>query len=419
LNLRPREHYRELLAGVSTDLLRFADPEHLISSIFERSAAHLDVDLCLSHVAAEERLEAVFIGGLPPELQSNVKTVLFGEGVFGIVAQTRRVLRLEKISDASDSQTDFLRRVGVDCFACYPLLSDHKLLGTLSFGARKRPGFDSEEVEVQRAIADQVAVAFDRISLVRALAQNTTRLLSANADLKRAHAELEQIAFSASHDLREPVRHLNIYTELLRRQLDSELTGDAARYMQFVLANAKRVDLLVSDLLKYTGVAHEQPVSRLLDSNAVAERVCMRLRPLIDQTRTSVHVEQLPAVTMAEDDLEALLENLIENAIVHHRSGVLPEVKIFSRNAADGCAICVKDNGEGIDPKHRDRIFGLFKRLDPQRNHSGTGIGLSLCRKIIERYKGEIWVESEPGQGASFCFKLQAESKSFAAHPAF
>jgi light-regulated signal transduction histidine kinase (bacteriophytochrome) len=242
--------------------------------------------------------------------------------------------------------------------------------------------------------------------------------VSANADLKRAHAELEQIAFSASHDLREPVRHLNIYTELLRRHLESELTGDAARYMQFVLANAKRVDLLVSDLLRFTGIAHDQPISRVLDSNVVAERACMRLRPLIEETRTSVHVEGLPAVLMAEDDLEALFENLIENAIVHHRSGVLPKIRIFSRPDANGCAICVKDNGEGIDPRHRDRIFGLFKRLDPHRDRGGTGIGLSLCRKIIERYKGEIWVESEPGQGALFCFKLQADSqvKSAAAH---
>jgi light-regulated signal transduction histidine kinase (bacteriophytochrome) len=238
--------------------------------------------------------------------------------------------------------------------------------------------------------------------------------------LKRAHAELEQIAFSASHDLREPVRHLNIYTELLRRHLQSELTGDAARYMQFVLANAKRVDLLVADLLKYTGVAHEEPVSRLLDSKLVAEHVCTKLRPLIEQTGTSVHVDKLPPVLMAEDDLEALFENLIENAIVHHRAGVPPKIKIFSRSAAGENSICVKDNGRGIDPHHRDTIFGLFKRLDPHRDLASTGIGLSLCRKIVERYKGQIWVESEPGQGASFCFKIRMESqpRSAAAHSA-
>jgi signal transduction histidine kinase len=420
LNFGSREHYRELLAGVATDLLRFADPERLVGSIFERCTARLDIDLCFSHLATDGLLDAVFIGGLTPELHLKVKTLRLGEGVLGTAAQTRRVLRCEGISADNDPATDFLRSIGVDCFCCYPLLSNGKLLGTLSFGTRKRPSFESEEFEVQQAIADQVAVAFDRIFLLRALAQNNTQLLSANADLKRAHAELEQIAFSASHDLREPVRHLNIYTELLRRQLESELTGDAARYMQFVLTNAKRVDLLVSDLLKYTGVAHEAPVSRVLDSNVVAERVCMRLRPLIEQTGTSVHVEELPAVLMAEDDLEALFENLIENAIVHHRSGVLPEIKIFARNAADGYVIYVKDNGEGIDPQHRDRIFGLFKRLDPQRDRSSTGVGLSLCRKIVERYKGEIWVESEPGQGASFCFKLHTDSqaRSLAAHSA-
>ena len=420
MNSGSREHYRELLAGVSTDLLRFANPEHLLSSIFERSATHLGIDLCLSHAATEQGLEAIFLGGLTPGLQPHLKTVRLGDGPFGIAAQTRKVVRCEAISGGGDPATDFLRAIGLDCFSCYPLLSAGKLLGTLSFGVRKRPYFESEEMEVQQAIADQVAVAFDRLDLLRALSQNNTQLLSANAELRRAHAELEQIAFSASHDLREPVRHLNIYTELLRRLLESELTGDAARYLQFVLANAKRVDLLVADLLKYTGVAHEEPVSRLLDSNLVAAHVCTKLRPLIEQTGTSVEVEQLPAVLMAEDDLEALFENLIENAIVHHRSGVRPAIKIFSRSAVGGCSICVKDNGEGIDPDHRDTIFGLFKRLDPQRDTSSTGIGLPLCRKIVERYKGEIWVESEPGQGASFCFKIRGEAqpRSAAAHSA-
>jgi light-regulated signal transduction histidine kinase (bacteriophytochrome) len=376
--------------------------------------------LCLSHAATEHGLEAVFLGGLKAELQPYLKTVRLGEGLFGTAARSRNIVRREAISGGGDPATDFLRAIGVECFSCYPLLSDGKLLGTLSFGARKRPCFEWEEVEVQQAIADQVAVAFDRISLLRALAQNNTQLLSANAELKRAHAELEQIAFSASHDLREPVRHLNIYTELLRRLVGSELTGDAARYMQFVLANAKRVELLVADLLKYTGVAHEEPVSRLLDSKLVAEHVCRKLIPLIEQTGTSVHVEQLPSMLMAEDDLEALFENLIENAIVHHRSGVGPEIKIFSRTATGGSLICVQDNGEGIDPNHRDSIFGLFKRLDPQRDATSTGLGLSLCRKIVERYKGEIWVESEPGHGSLFCFKIRAEPqpKSAAAHSA-
>ncbi len=418
MSSKPKVNDGELLAGVATDLLQFNDPERLLGSLFERISSHTSVDLCFSYLVNGKGLEAVFLGGLPNELHSGIKTLSFGEGVCGLAAQQRCCIKHEAISQSNDPYTAFLREAGIDAFCCYPLQTGGKLLGTLSFGTRRKPAFDSEEVEIQQAIADQAAVAFDRIFLLRELARNNQKLLEANAELKRAHAELEQIAFSASHDLREPVRHLSIYTELLQQQIGSRLEESSARYLSFVLSSAKRVELLLSDLLQYTGVSREEPLARQLDTRAVAEKVCQKLQPLIEETGTVVRVQELPPLQMAEDDLAAVLENLIENAIVYHRSGIAPEILVFTCQTQNGPAICVRDNGVGIDPKHQDTIFGLFRRLTPGHDDTATGIGLTLCRKIVERYKGEIWVESEPGRGALFCFSVatQPQSRAFAAH---
>ncbi len=407
----------DLLAGVATDLLRFNNPERLLGSVFQRLSAQTCVDLCFSYVVEEDCLRSVFLGGLPAELHPLVRTLRFGEGVCGLAAQSGTCIKVDSVLKSSDPSSAHLRNIGVNAFYCYPLLTGGKLLGTLSFGTRKQPHFASDEVEVQQAIADQVAVAFERILLIRELAQSNQGLLAINAELKRAHAELEQIAFSASHDLREPVRHLSIYAELLQRQLDSAVGEPARRYLEFVLSNAKRVELLVSDLLQYTGISQEEPVFEIVDTCAVAHRVSLKLEPLIKETQATLEIAELPAIHMAQDDLTALLENLIENSIVHRRPGVQPVIQVFSQSTRNGPAICVRDNGAGIDPEHQDTIFGLFRRLHADATSNRTGLGLTLCRKIVERYKGQIWVESEPGKGALFCFTFaeQAAPKFLAA----
>jgi len=404
LHSMARDKDGDLLAGVATDLLLFNNPERLLGSIFQRISTHTSVDLCLSYVVQDECLQSVFLGGLPLELHAPVKTLRFGEGVCGMAAQARTCLKVDCVSKTSDPAEAYLRNIGVDAFYCYPLLTGGKLLGTLSFGTRKKSHFASDEVEVQQAIADQVAVAFERMLLIRELAESNQRLLSINADLKRAHAELEQIAFSASHDLREPVRHLSIYAELLQRQLDSGVGEPASRYLQFVLSNAKRVELLVSDLLQYTGISQEEPAFEVADTRAVAERVSLKLRLLMEETHATLEFGDLPVIPMAQDDLAALLENLIENSIVHRRPGVPPSIQVFSQATKNGPAICIRDNGAGIEAEHQDTIFGLFRRLHSDPSGNRTGLGLTLCRKIVERYKGQIWVESEPGKGALFCF---------------
>lgn len=399
---------RELLAGIATDLLRFKDSRRLLESVLERLTARMQIELCLAYSLSDGKLEPVFLGGLAPEWHLLAGTIGLEDKLLFVNSQGLSLSAAEIQAAPDEGMSGLLKRVGVQAFCSFPLLAGGSLSGILCFGSYERRGFPCEDIANLEAIANQVAVSFDRMTLLRELARSNQELLAANAELRRAHAELEQIAFSASHDLREPVRYLSLYAELLATRL-KQLPEDpeALRYLQFVLSKAKRVELLVSDLLDYTGVSHEEPAASAIDSNAVLKKVFARLDNLIEQTGTTVHLSPLPFLGMAEDDLAALFENLIENAIVHHRSGVFPEIRISARTGQEGPVICVRDNGLGIDPAHSDRIFGLFRRLRPESESGATGLGLTLCRKIVGRYGGNIWVESEPGHGATFCFAIR------------
>ncbi len=411
---------RELLAGIAADLLRFNDPARLLGAVFQRISSEMQVDVCVSFFPVNGALEVAFIGGWPAHLDGEMSPRRFGPALFQIAACRQSHLQYKSILVSNEPETASLRQLGVNALCCYPLFTDGELVGTLSFGSRAEPFFSDEQIELQSVIADQVALAYSRMILRDELAKSKQALMSADSELKGARTELEQIAFSVSHDLREPVRHLSIYTELLQRQLQPRLAAEARQQLRFVLTNAKRVELLVSDLLRYTGLSREEPVAREIDAGALVANVCSKLRPLIKQTGSRVQIARdLPRLAMAEDDATALFENLIENAIVHGRRDAAPDVQVFSYLKNEAPVFCVRDNGHGIDRQHQHTIFGLFKRLHPRQEVERTGVGLTLCQKIVERYKGQIWVESEPGEGALFCFTIAkpgSHAKALAAH---
>jgi light-regulated signal transduction histidine kinase (bacteriophytochrome) len=252
-----------------------------------------------------------------------------------------------------------------------------------------------------------MAVALDRIILMQELAANNRKLSIANAGLRRANAELEQFAALASHDLREPIRHLSIYTEILRRRLENQLDDEGRQCLRFVLLSAEKLEMLVAGLLAYTRVVREKPVATeaTVDSNAVLRRVLDALQPVIVETKAVVRASELPPLRMSDNHLAEIFHHILENALKFHRPGVSPEIDIFCYQASKGVVLCVRDNGIGIKPEHQGTIFGLFKRLDSS-GYRGTGIGLAICQKIVERYQGQLWVESEIGKGSLFCFRF-------------
>lgn len=353
------------------------------------------------------KLRLFFCAGVDDDyaIPRQLKWLEFGQGIGGAAAQERHPQHSGDLQHSDDPSLATLRTIGVQAFSCYPLLSDGKLVGALAFGTRRAPAFDPDEQELHYAVAHQLAVALDRMLLIHELARNNRKLSTANAGLRHANAELEQFAFLASHDLREPIRHLNIYTEILRRKLDSQLDQDARQYLRFVLLSAGKLEMLIADLLAYTKVIREKPPETEVHANAVLATVLETLQPLIRKTAAVVRVTDLPLLRMNEGHLAELFQQIIENALKFRRPGASPEVDIFCYRRANGTIVCVRDNGVGIETEHQGRIFGLFKRLESSGNQD-TGIGLAICQRIVERYHGQIWVESEIGKGSLFCFRL-------------
>lgn len=258
-------------------------------------------------------------------------------------------------------------------------------------------------------------------------------------ELERSNAELEQFAYVASHDLQEPLRMVASYTQLLGRRYKGKLGGEADEFITYAVEGATRMQLLINDLLAYSRVGRGKPLTPVSSAEAVA-RALANLKILIEETSALVTFDSssepsaldprhssLPMVMADASQLTQLFQNLISNALKFRSPDVPPRIHI---SASDVCTarnkprpssieesqrsiyeahqwlFSVSDNGIGIDPKHFERIFVLFQRLHTREQYPGTGIGLALCKKIVERHGGIMWVESAPGKGSTFCFTL-------------
>ena len=225
-------------------------------------------------------------------------------------------------------------------------------------------------------------------------------------EMRRANQDLEQFAFSASHDLQEPLRSIKIYTELLGREFGGNLHPDAQRYMEYLRSGATRMETLVRDLLAYTRAGRFEEPAEPANANEALQAALSALSSAITEARADVTSDPLPTVRVHATHLEQVFQNLIGNAIKYRSPERIPEVHIGAKRQNGNWVFAVSDNGIGIEPEYKENIFGLFKRLHTSDEYSGTGIGLAICQRIVDRYHGRIWVESEPGKGSTFRFAL-------------
>jgi CheY-like chemotaxis protein/two-component sensor histidine kinase len=235
---------------------------------------------------------------------------------------------------------------------------------------------------------------------------NDELLRRSNEDLRQANADLEQFAYSASHDLQEPLRQVAIYSQMLDKKYASRLDGKALEYLGYCIEGAQRMGLLISGLLAYSQMARksESPLESVSIGD-VLETVKKNLSTIIAETQAEISSPDLPIVRGDSVPLVHLFQNLLSNAL-KYRSAEKPRVKIDAREDTNSWRFSVEDNGIGIAEEFQTQIFGIFKRLHDRTEYPGTGIGLAICQKIVERYGGRIWVESEPGHGAKFIFTL-------------
>ena len=231
-------------------------------------------------------------------------------------------------------------------------------------------------------------------------------LRASNEALKRANFDLEQFAFSASHDLQEPLRMVGVYSQLFARKYKGQLDEQGEMIVGHCVEGAKRMEMLIHDLLEYTRAAQSPiRVSEPVALQEVVEECVAILQSAMEEANASVSWDQLPFLNVEHVHLQQIILNLLSNAL-KYRSGRPPGIQIRARKEGQFWLICVKDNGIGIEPQYQEQVFGLFKRLHSAGKYPGTGLGLAICKKLVERYGGRIWVESTFGEGSSFSFTL-------------
>jgi len=224
-------------------------------------------------------------------------------------------------------------------------------------------------------------------------------------ELARSNAELEQFAYVASHDLQEPLRMVASYTQLLARRYKGKLDANADEFINFAVDGANRMQQLIQDLLSYSRVTTKGKALRPTEAEADCKTAIANLQESIKDAKAEVNVAPLPIVLADSTQLTQLFQNLIGNAI-KYRNERKPEIHVAATPNGKDWIFSVRDNGIGIEPQYFERIFQMFQRLHTRKEYSGTGIGLAVCRKIVERHGGRIWVESEAGKGSTFLFTI-------------
>lgn len=278
--------------------------------------------------------------------------------------------------------------------------------GFFPAGVNFSPLQTEEGLLITTAIRDITEVKRAEESIRRLNQDLERRVSERTSELRRINEQLRQFAYAISHDLREPLRMVVSYTQLLGQRYRERLDEHAQQIMDFAVEGAMRIDTLLRALHECLQVegGREQPLE-LVDCDAVLGRSLENLASTIDAAGAAVTRDPLPSVWCHAVLLARVFQNLVENAIKYRRDGVTPGVHLSAERKSGEWIFSVRDNGIGMEPQHLERIFGLFKRLHGRR-YPGAGIGLTLCAKIVEQYGGRIWAESALGQGSTFRFSI-------------
>ena len=258
-------------------------------------------------------------------------------------------------------------------------------------------------IAVRRALAEK-CLRDDRKHAEEELARKVEELARSNRDL-------EQFAYVASHDLQEPLRMVATYTQLLGERYRGKLDEKADKYIAYAVDGALRMQTLINDLLIYSRVGRQRAEPQSVDCATIVDRAVRNLQTIMNEQGAVLKLENLPVLFVETPPLVQVFQNLISNAIKFHGPEP-PRIEIRAEKKNDQWVFSVADNGIGIDPEHAEDVFVIFKRLHSRAEYPGSGIGLAICKKIIDQMGGSIWVESQPGHGSTFKFTLPAGPSS-------
>jgi len=401
---RRAERRTQLLAEAASRLLNSDDPQRVVEELCGKVLEFLDCQIFFSFLVDEkqQRLRLNACAGIPQPEASKLEWLDGCAVLCGSAARDGCRLVIGSIQDTPDPRTGLIKPYGMEAYACHPLMAAGTLLGTLSFATRTRKNFTEEELSFMKAVADLVATAIER--------KRTQATLQWTAEeAKRSNRDLEQFAYIASHDLQEPLRAVGGYVKLLQRRFPQNMDAKALEYIHGAAEGAGRMERLITDLLAFSRVGTHGGAFSPADLDAILKETLRNLQTSIESTQAKVTHDVLPTLPVDATQIMQLFQNLIGNAI-KFRGERPPEIHVGVQQQPDRWVFSVRDNGIGIEPQYFDRIFQIFQRLHTRKYYPGTGIGLAICKKMVERHGGAIWVESEPGQGSTFCFSLPETS---------
>jgi PAS domain S-box-containing protein len=327
-------------------------------------------------------------------------------GVNPLLQQFDGIFRLRRVIGPSPDDPRRQRRDAE--LPLFPLASTVQFLRGLEASFARKDGFRvalllsvGQMLDVERKLLGTIITMTDITDRKRA----EEALQRTAEELARSNRDLAQFASVASHDLQEPLRTVTGFVQLLRKEYGDRLDANAGTYIGYAVDGVKRMQTLISDLLAYARVGTSDLKPAPTDASAALRQALGNLHQSIQEVGAEITHSELPTVLADQSQLAQLLQNLVGNAL-KFRSEAPPKIHVVARREGDYWQFSVSDNGIGIDPQFRDHIFEIFRRLHTHKQYAGTGIGLAICKKIVDRHGGRIWVESEPGQGATFYFTL-------------
>lgn len=406
--LRKNIESMQLLAETLGQLLRAEDPQKIAAELFPKIAQHVGADTYFNFMVGPdgESLNLHSAKGVSNEILKGMGRLEFGQAICGTVAQIRKPIVANDIQNSDYDKAGLVRGLGIQTYACNPLMVGDRLLGTISFASRKRAAFDPDEIEFMQIVAQYVAIAMDNANLHEAVQKELMQHKRMEAKLSHSNHELEQFAYVSSHDLQEPLRTISNYVDLLAKS-SAKLNEEEREYLGFIQEGSARALQLIRELLTYASIGKAEQALLPVDLDQALDEVTLNLQSSIEESGAKITRDNLPRVNAVGVQMVQLMQNLISNAI-KYRDGNRPEIHVSARKDGRRWVIGVSDNGIGIDPKYKDQIFMIFKRLHSRDKYSGTGVGLAICKKIMNFHGGEIWVEPARGRGSQFYFTLPA-----------
>jgi PAS domain S-box-containing protein len=333
------------------------------------------------------------------------------------------VPHVAKLPEEAAREKAFFQKQGVESILVVPIISEGTPVGYVGFEmAVTARDWDEDITALLESMSRILMHTFTNRMHMEALRDAQLELAELNrnleervvrrtAELEEANKELDQFTYVASHDLQEPLRKQQMFTEVLNETMKGELGEDAARALRAINSGAQRMQDLVQSLLSLSRARSRDLILQSCSLVRIVDQAISSLELRIRDSGASVTKGDLPEVYGDQVLLSQVFQNLIVNAILYRDRGVQPEVKVSGKARGGMCEIAVQDNGIGIHSDSREKIFEPFKRLHTRNEYEGTGIGLALCKKIVERHGGEIWVESNPDSGSTFRFTLRSDAE--------